>query len=216
MAFHVLADALNPWGVAPWWPFRRDGATWNLVHEGDLVYLALTACCAAVALFASARTILSVTAAVFGGFFLWKAGQLADVRRIVARELGAEALNYPTPAPDCPWTALTREGDALQAACVQPGRDEELRIVSTVRSAESPLVEASKADPAVADFLSKRSFPFAEIERTQNAGTVVLWRDLRETLLEGPGDPRFGIAVTFDEKGRIVSVEHRWLLKVAF
>ena len=216
MGMHALTDALNPWGVTPWWPVNRDGASWNLVHEGDLVFLALTAMCAALALFARARTILLATGLVFLGFVAWKAAGRGEAEELAARALGPQAVVYPTPAMDCPWAALARAGEEAQGACVRPGGDEPLRIVRTVRSPESPLVEASKAHPDVADFVEKHPFPFAELERGADGRTLVLWRDLREALLEDPEDPRFGLAVSFDDQGRVVSVEHRWLLKVWF
>jgi hypothetical protein len=216
MGLHALTDALNPWGVTPLWPLNRDGASWNLVHEGDLVFLALTAMCAALALFASARTILIATVLVFGGFVALKTAGRAEVEEMAVRELGPQAAVYPTPAMDCPWAAFAREGEEARAACVRPGGDEALRIVRTVRSPESPLVEASKAHPDVADFVEKHPFPFAELERSADGRTLVLWRDLREALLEDPEDPRFGLAVSFDDEGRVASVEHRWLLKVWF
>ena len=217
MGLHAAADALNPWGVAPFWPISRAGATWNLVHEGDPVFLAVAALCAGVAFVGSARGIALVSVLAFGSAVVWKAGQRDDAVEIARRELGGAPVSvFPSPAQGCPWTALARTQSLMRAACVAPGGEPAFRMVRSVASAESPLVEASKADPAVADFLAKRGFPFAELEEARDGGRVVLWCDLRETLLEGPDDPRFGLAVRFDAAGEIVSVEHRWMLKVAF
>jgi hypothetical protein len=218
MGLHALTDALNPWGVAPWWPLSRAGATWNLVHEGDLWFLAAAAACAVVAAFARPRTIALFAAVFFGTLLPWKAHRRAEAERIAHRELPGDRLAvYPSPARDCPWTALASTGDELSAACVNPGRDEvRFRLVRRLRSAQSPLVEDSKSNSSVADFLANRAFPFAELEPAPGGGAVVLWRDLRESLLEGEHDRRFGLAVTFDARGEIVSIEHRWMLKLAF
>ena len=64
MGLHGLADALNPWGVAPLWPLNRIGQTWNLVHEGDQGFLVAAAVCAVVALLGGVRTIVLSTVVV--------------------------------------------------------------------------------------------------------------------------------------------------------
>ncbi len=216
MGLHALADSLNPWGIAPGWPLSRQGATWNLVHEGDLGFLAVMAVCALFAYFTRLRTLLIVTASMLISLLYWTSTRRDEARRIAMREMGSGPISvYPTPDTDCPWSALTSDGMTMRAACVEPASGG-FRWVRSVRSAESPLVEASKRDPAVADFLEDRLFPFAELDQTADGRPFVLWRDLRESLLERPGDPRFGLAVHFDEAGRIGFVEHRWLLKVAF
>ena len=216
MALHAATDFLNPWGVSLWWPLSREGGRLNLVHEGDPVFLALMALCAAAALLGSARTIALTAALTVSGLLTWKLTRRAEARLIAARELGASAAVYPTPAPECPWSALSSEGGLLQAACVDPGGAPPFHIVREVRSAASPLVEASKQHPAVANFLEDRLFPFAELEEATGGRRVVLWRDLRESLLESPRDPHFGLAIVFDETGQVVAVDHRWLLKVSF
>lgn len=217
MGLHALTDALNPWGVAPLWPLSREGAGWNLVHEGDWAFLAASAVCAAAALAGGARTIAGVAVAVLGTLLLWKAQRRSEAVAIAAREFpSGNVAVYPNPAPDCPWSAMSRNGAVLQAACIAPGRSDCARVVRTVRSADSPLVEASRADPAVVEFLDNRDFGFAQLEPGPDGGAVVLWRDLRESLLEAPDDPPFGVALRFDGEGSLVSVEHRWMLKMTF
>ena len=216
MALHSLTDFLNPWGVSLWWPLSRAGGRLNLVHEGDPAFLALMALCAAAALLGSARAIALTTSLALAGFVTWKLRSRADAHAIAMREQGDSARIYPTPAADCPWSALANRGGLLEAACVEPGAEKPFRLVRSERSDDSPLVEASKAHPAVVDFLEDRPFSFAEVERTSAGQTAVLWRDLRESLLETPQDPHFGLAIVFDEEGQITAVDHRWLLKVSF
>ncbi len=216
MGLHALADGLNPWGVAPWWPASRAGASWNLIHEGDWTFLLAAAACAATALVARPRTIAAVAALSFGAVILAKVDSREAARAMAAQQLGAAVSIYPTPRADCPWSALSKAGPRLRAACVAPSRGDGLRLVAEVSTAASALVEASKAAPAVADFLAKRRFPYAVLEPDGDGKAIVLWRDLRESILEDPDDPRFGLAVRFDSDGRIASVEHRWRLELVF
>jgi membrane-bound metal-dependent hydrolase YbcI (DUF457 family) len=216
MALHALTDFLNPWGVSLWWPISRDGGRLNLVHEGDPVFLALMALCAAAALVGSARVIALTTTVALAGFLAWKLKSRADAHAVAVLELGAEAKIYPAPAPDCPWSALSNRHGLLEAACVEPGAAQPFRLVRSARSDASPLVEASKAHPAVIDFQEDRPFAFAQLERASTGQTVVLWRDLRESLLESPQDRPSGLAVVFDEDGQVTAIDHRWLLKVSF
>ena len=211
MGLHALGDALNPWGVAPWWPLSRAGAAWNLAHEGDRLLLGVACACAAAALRLRPRAVLLGSTVLVAAALFWK----ADRRRRAIEAAPSEALVYPTPRRDCPWAALSAAGGRLRADCIEPGADQEVRSVADVESAASPLVERSKRHPAVADFSSKRRFAYAVLDESAD-GPIVLWRDLREAMLEAPGDPAFGLAVQFDRQGRIVGVRHRWLLDLTF
>ncbi|MCB1019340.1 MAG: metal-dependent hydrolase [Acidobacteria bacterium] len=216
MGLHALVDSLNPWGVAPWWPLTREGARWNLVHEGDLGFLALTALAAAVSLRASAKVIALTSVLGVAAFCGWKAERRNEAQAIATRGFGVEATVFPSPGPQCPWVALAARGKTLEAACVAPAGDPAMRVVRAVEPARSPEVDASKANPSVADFLEDRNFAFAQLETDAAGRRVVLWRDLRESLFDREQDAPSGLAVTFDLDGRIAKVEHRWLLKLAF
>ncbi|MEZ5394613.1 MAG: hypothetical protein R2724_17500 [Bryobacterales bacterium] len=171
---------------------------------------------AAISLRTSARTIALTSLIGLATFCGWKAERREEARSIARAGFGVEATVFPSPAEGCPWVALAARGHALEAACIAPAGEPDMRVVRDVRSAQSPAVEASKADPAVADYLEDRSFAFAQQETDAQGREVVLWRDLRESLLESDGDPPSGLAVTFDKDGRVANVEHRWLLKLAF
>ncbi len=214
---HVLLDYLNPWGVALYWPFERDGRSAQLVHEGDLYVFAILLASAALVFWGLRKTGCLLAVVLIPAFLLFQFARRGQIEQWAARQLATERhAVYPTSVISCPWLLLSRSKELLTARCAPGLAGAPDKIVKSVPLVGGSAIQATEGLAEVQDFRETRDFPFAEV-RTQPTGeTLVLWRDLRDAALEGATPRPYGLHVALNPDGEVESLTYRWRLPFWF
>jgi inner membrane protein len=211
IAGHVFMDVWTSYGTRVLSPFDRSWLTWDLVFIVDpWILLLLTAgvLLARGSLHAPrvASVMLGLVLAYVGGRAVLHAQavdqalqQLSgrDVRRIAA---------LPSPVDPFAWRIVADTGDAYWTGMLAL-RGRSAPLARRQKQPEDEDVARAREASAVASvFLDFSTFPWLEVERSE-AGTAVLWRDLR---FERPGRNAFVARIMIGPDGRILRQEFRY------
>jgi len=211
---HVLLDALNVWGVQLLWPYFWY-LTGNLIHERDLIALALIAVAALVAARGRRRAAAVWLVLALPAYLAVQTAWRHHTRELAAGDLAGRRFTvHPTGRLRCGWIALSAgEGD-LAVHCATSPWTSRLTPAQSVPLLDSEFTRASSSSPAVREFVTKVAFPYPIQQEAADGSVLVIWRDLRETFEQGPDGVPTGIHVLLSPQGEILSESHRWWLKL--
>lgn len=218
MSIHAFQDWLNPWGIAIAWPATRAGYSLNTLHEGDVVALAISGLAALLALWRWPIAVGVLTV----GFSAWISTQAwalqnAQVRAQQIASEGGQAAAYPHPWPSCSALIVSRIEYFFSAECAAHWPAGGFAPVKVANASQEPRAwRSADATAESADFRNKRPFAFPELHQRPDGSALVIWRDMRELLLEDAGEEAYGIYIELDPNGKILSVRKRWMLKLLF
>ena len=211
---HIFWDWLNPWGVVPFWPWLKSFRG-NLLHEGDL-YAAAILLLACILVWKKQRLLAAAALATLLPAYLLTQLWWRDLARALARaELaGRQTAVFPTNKLTCGWIVLSAGDADMSVHCVRSPAAAHLEPAFDVTLRSDSFTQASEQSELVRDFRQKIPFSFAEVQPAEDAGAVVVWRDLRVAFEEKPSKLPTGIYVRLDPAGKILSERHRWWLSL--
>ena len=209
---HIFWDWLNPWGVRPLWPWPMP-VRGNLVHERDLLATGIVALAAVLLWRGRGRVAWLTLATLLPAYLLLQLWWRQQARGLAQTQLaGRRAEVYPTARPGCGWLVLSAGENDVTAHCFSSPWEAGLRPVSSVALRDDFFTRASQQSTAVREFRAKIPFHYAEVTPEPDRGALVIWRDLRVSYQETPGQTPAGVHVRLDATGRIVSERHHWWL----
>jgi inner membrane protein len=211
VAVHVLMDLWTSYGTRVLAPFDRRFLTWDLVFIVDPWILALLLASAIVmrrtpqgAQIASVG--LGLVLAYVGARAVLHQQALDQARAQLSGRVIQRIAALPSPVDPFAWRVLADTGDAYWIGDLSlRGRSSPLLRREKQREDEA-VVRARQNSEVASVFLSFSTFPWLEVERTEQ-GTEVVWRDLR---FERPGRASFEARVLVGRDGAIRSERFRF------
>ena len=211
---HVFWDLLNPWGVELYWPFSSRPVSGHLLHGQDLVVLAVLLLCSLLVWRAKFTAGFLAAVLLLPGYLLFQLNFRARATQIAARQFPAAAIRpYPNPRLGCPWLVGVELEGAIEGHCLSRPWDTATRLALSVPLDSHPAIEATLQLWEVADFVAERTFTFAEVHPQDDGQFLVVWRDLREAVLEIGAPEPSGLHVRVNAAGEIVDYRKKWFLR---
>ena len=211
---HVFWDLLNPWGVDLYWPFSSRAVSGLLLHGQDLFVLAVLLLCSLLVWRAKFTAGFLAAGLLLPGYLLFQLNFREKATQVAARQFPAAAIRpYPNPQLGCPWLVGVELEGTIEGHCLSRPWDTATRLALSVPLDSHPAIEATLQLWEVADFVAARTFTFAEVHPQDNGQFLVVWRDLREAVLEIGAPEPSGLHVRVNAAGEIVDYRKKWFLR---
>ena len=210
VAAHVFMDLWTSYGTRVLTPFDRRFLTWDLVFIVDPAILVLLL--ASVLLLRRsqqgaqiASVGLGLVLAYVGARAVLHAQALDQARAQLSGRAVQRIAALPSPVDPFAWRVLADTGDAYWTGDVSL-RTRSAPLARREKQREDEAVARARESQVAAVFLSFSTFPWLEVQRTDQ-GTEVVWRDLR---FERPGRASFEARVLVGRDGQIRSERFRF------
>jgi inner membrane protein len=212
VAAHVFMDLWTSYGTRVLAPFDRRFLTWDLVFIVDPWILALLI--ASVLLLRQRPLQGAQVASVCLGLVLAYVGARAVLHQQALDQARAQLSGrnlqrvaaLPSPVDPFAWRVLADTGDAYWTGDVSLRRRSPPLVRREKQREDEAVARAREKSEVASVFLGFSTFPWLEVERTQE-GTEVVWRDLR---FERPGRAAFEARVFVGRDGAIRSQRFRF------
>lgn len=173
---HLGMDCLNLFGARPFWPFNGRSVDLGVLHILDpFLLVALGVPTLAVALGITSKPLVALSFFVIPIYVIYR---LAMARRLSISLKAEDSVKARVVPWFTGWRFIFETATLIEFGYWSKGRR---HVLTTFYKDNSPLVQASMADPEVVSFLRSAEYPYALIEEDEN-GHAVVWADVLRQL----------------------------------
>jgi len=168
---HLAMDCLNLFGARPFWPLHGRSVDLAVLHIMDpMLILMLGIPATAVAVGMANPMVVALSLFLVPCYVLYRWTKARGLARTFRQHEMLRAKVIPW---FMGWRYVFETERAIEFGYWRKGRR---HAISTYSKADSPLIQASLANPAVTSFLCGAEYPFAEIHE-DDTGHEVVWGD---------------------------------------
>jgi len=168
---HLTMDCLNLFGARPFWPLHSRSVDLAVLHIMDPILILMLGIPAGAAAIGRAHPmVVALSFFLVPCYVLYRWARARGLAQTLKR---TEMLRAKVIPWFMGWRYVFETDRTIEFGCWRQGRR---HAISTFPKSNSPLIQASLANPAVTSFLSGAEYPFAELHE-DDTGHEVVWGD---------------------------------------